>query len=174
MWFSSFQITLSNSAWGNQMQRYHSNSIRCFFFPPPPGYTSSSRLCDWMSTLWVSLGQPNDGNFNTWAEMSPQNFTGSPSAAPIQPRVRCTKRGGGHWAVRMSIWWRTTLFFSFLFFFCFGTGAEWGPAGYAAAVGLHPRVWRLGLHWIAEEKRRHARDGEKETKRRKFFSEVSL
>lgn len=31
--------------------------------------------------------------------------------------------------------------------FFLGTGAEWGLAGYAAAVGLHPRVWRLGLYW---------------------------
>ncbi|KAI9530231.1 hypothetical protein NQZ68_004248 [Dissostichus eleginoides] len=49
-------------------------------------------------------------------------------------------------------------------FFCLGTGAEWGPAGYAAAVGLHPRVWRLGLHRRARETRRHTRDGEKENK----------
>lgn len=63
--------------------------------------------------------------------------------------------------------------YAFFFFPCLSTGAERGPAGFAAAVGLHPRVWRLGLHWRAGEKRRHASDGEKETKRRKFFNEVS-
>lgn len=63
-------------------------------------------------------------------------------------------------------------FFFFVFRFCLGTEAERGPAGYAATVGLHPRVWRLGLHWRVRERRRHARDGEKETKRRKFFNEV--
>lgn len=47
-------------------------------------------------------------------------------------------------------------------YFCLSTGAEWGPAGYSAAVGLHPRVWRqLQLHWRAGERRRH---GEGETK----------
>lgn len=155
------------------MQRYHSNSIRCV--SPPLGYTSPSRLRDWMSSLWMSLGQPNDGNFNTWTEMSATNLTGCLREAAIQAHVRCTESGSAHWAVRVSIWRRRIhrlfLFSSFLFFFwCLGTGAEWGPAGNAAAAGLHPRVWQLESHWRAGEKRRHVRDGETETKRRKFFN----
>lgn len=62
-----------------------------------------------------------------------------------------------------------SFFLLFFFFWCLGTGAEWGPAGSAAAAGLHPRVWRLESHWRAGEKRRHVRNGETETKRRKFF-----
>lgn len=101
------------------MQRYHSNSIRCV--SPPLGYTSPSRLRDWMSSLWMSLGQPNDGNFNTWTEMSATNLTGCLREAAIQAHVRCTESGSAHWAVRVSIWRRRIhrlfLFSSFLFFF---------------------------------------------------------
>lgn len=101
------------------MQRYHSNSIRCV--SPPLGYTSPSRLRDWMSSLWMSLGQPNDGNFNTWTEMSATNLTGCLREAAIQAHVRCTESGSTHWAVRVSIWRRRIhrlfLFSSFLFFF---------------------------------------------------------
>lgn len=100
------------------MQRYHSNSIRCV--SPPLGYTSPSRLRDWMSSLWMSLGQPNDGNFNTWTEMSATNLTGCLREAAIQAHVRCTESGSAHWAVRVSIWRRRIhrlfLFSSFLFF----------------------------------------------------------
>lgn len=81
--------------------------------------------------------------------------------APVGPLTHPSEEEGGS----------ARLFF-FVFRFCLGTEAERGPAGYAATVGLHPRVWRLGLHWRVRERRRHARDGEKETKRRKFFNEV--
>ena len=49
------------------------------------------------------------------------------------------------------------------------TGASW----YAATVGLHPRVWRLGLHRRARGRRGCARDGERKTKRRKSVNEPS-
>lgn len=58
-----------------------------------------------------------------------------------------------------------------LFLVC--TEAERGPAGNAATVGLHPRVWRLGLPRRANGRRGRARYGERQTKRPvKFVNEV--
>lgn len=49
-------------------------------------------------------------------------------------------------------------------------GADWLRGD---TVGLHPRVWRLGLHRGARGRRGRARDGEGETKRRRSVNEVS-
>lgn len=63
--------------------------------------------------------------------------------------------------------------FLLLLLFLVCTEAERGSAGYAATVGLHPRVWRLGLHRRARRSRGRAGDGDGEPERRQSVDEVS-
>lgn len=119
-----------------KMQRYHSNSIRCV--SPPLGYTSPSRLCDWMSSLWMSLGQPNDGNFNTWTEMSATNLTGCLREAAIQGGVQKAEAPIGLFAYPSDEGGSTGFSFFLLFFFFFGASVR-EPSG-DRLVTQRPRV----------------------------------
>lgn len=160
------------------MQRYHSNSIRCIFLlldTHPRAAPVIGRALFWCHRGNRMMGiLTHERKRNRWVWLAPsarlpfRHAWGSQAAAAaVGPLAHPSEEGGSV---------RGDFFFPFPFSFpppLLGTEAERGPAGYAAAVGLHPRVWRLGLHRGARDGRRHARDGEKETKSRKFFSEAS-
>lgn len=96
--------------------------------------------------------------------------------ASFHPLVTLTRIPNCRWTVHPSVWGRgrTSALIApppLLFLVC--TEAERGPAGYAATVGLRPRVWRLGLRPRAKGRRGRARYGERQTKRCKLLNEVS-
>ena len=164
----------------NKMQRYHSNSIRCLFLlldTHPRAAPVIGRALFWChrggNRMMGILTHERKRQRRLWLAASRGPHSGSreihsePRLPLDGPHVRLEEAGGSG---RLFLFFSPFFFFGFFFFpLCLGTGAERGPAGYAAAVGLHPRVWRLGSRWRPRGRRRQARDGERETKRRKFL-----
>lgn len=114
--------------------------------------------------------------------MQPSNPIGCRRSAPIQARERLT---GCDWSAPATVQSSTTTTTSPLLIlpppllalppshrlYRLGTEAERGPAGIRGGRRVStPRVWRLGQHRAATERRRH---GERDTKRRRLFVPAS-
>lgn len=157
------------------MPRRHSNSIQVPFFPTSWKHVREPSL--WLEELSFDVTRATEwwkfyhvnGNVTAEFDRAPRgSFSSDIGDSEADPKISLDR---SHIRQEGPVRFFPPPLLLFLFLVC--TEAERGPAGYAATVCLHPRVWRLGLHRRARGRRGRARNGEREAKRRKSVNEVS-